>query len=227
MITAEEERAAIWRDNRMTAAEVCAVVTDPWWQTLPWEYRMAWWRRRYLLEWANTAGYATAELHLAAREEAERAKHAGEVSYDQPPAEVSTRGPRPADAPADPPAIARLVKLAHESWEVRVGYCRGFRKAGRGNVGPTSDARWELTHVVVLEARPAGQVGRGWVSCAYAAPAVEPLKWKHDGSAVPGKWKATAAEAKALLEADAGPVVAATLSATRQTVAPTTDMFAA
>ncbi len=206
MIAPDDTVGALRRDDRMTASEVCAVVTDPWWQTLPRDYRLAWWRRRDLLEQAHASGYGTVEARLAAEVEEAQARAAGESSYVQPPAEVGTRDPRPDDAPADPSGIVRLKAAAHESWEVRVGYCRGFRKVGRGNVRPGSDARWELTHFVVLEARPCGVDSLRWVRVVYRASAVGPLKWVHDGSSVPGRWRATAKEAKEILSAVAAPV---------------------
>ena len=221
---ADQLQRALWRDDRQTAGEWMA-----WWevreQHWPPERRREEALKRWKLETAQDLGFPTWDAYLAHLEE-ERVRAATPGNFDQPPAEVTTRDPRPADAPADPPAIARLENAAHASWEVRVGYCRGYRKVGRGNVGTGSDARWELHHFVILEARPAGLESRAWVQVGYAAPAVQPLKWKHDGSTVPGKWKATAAEAKAMLETDSA-VVVATVSATRQPVTPTTDMFAA
>lgn len=221
---ADQLQRALWRDDRQTAGEWMAwwsVREEHWTPERRREEALARWK----LETAQELGFPSWPAYLEHLEE-ERVKAETPGNFDQPPPEVTTRDPRPEDAPADPPAIARLVKAAHESWEVRVGYCRGYRKAGRGNVGTGSDARWELTHIVLLEARPAALESRAWVSVAYAAPAVEPLRWKHDGSMVPGKWKATAAEAKEALVQDAAVTVAA-VSDTRQPVAPATDMFAA
>lgn len=145
--------------------------------------------------------------------------------FDQPPAEHSTRDPWPEGFQA-PVAIVRLQGAVDLTWEVRLGYCRGSRKVGRGNVGTGADARWELTHVVVLQARPRGMEGQAWVSIAYAAPAVNgPLKWKHDASSAPLEPKSTLAKARGWLVQDSA-VAVATVSATRQTVVPPTDMFA-
>jgi hypothetical protein len=208
-----------------------------------WEDRLTPAARDALARWrqgaAESAGFpdwAAFQAHL----EAERAaKEAGDVSYDQPPPEVTSRDPRPADAP-EAPAILKLVPAADAGWEVRTGYARGYRKVGRGNVGTSADARWELTHFHFLEARPVDfpyQCLRGyiatqhWVRVAYAAPAgQEKVAWKHDASADPWEWSSTVAKAKAALMApppqDVVDVVKAALSATRQPVAPATDMFA-
>lgn len=148
--------------------------------------------------------------------------------HAQPPPEVTTLDPWPADAPPAPAAITRLQKAAHASWEVRLGYSRGYRKVGRGNVGTSVDARWELTHAVCLRARPAGARGRSWVTVLYSAPALAGrLTWGHTLSVVPGKFRAGVNEAKAVLGQDSAVAVAMTETARKlETVAPVTDVFA-
>lgn len=230
MIALDDLQGALWRDDRQTAEERAAVFMDPWWQTVPREYRLAWHMRHWRLENAHTAGYATVEEHQAAVEEEIRARAAGEVTYERPPAEVTTRDPRPADAPADPPALVKLAASADPGWEVRLGYSRAWKKLGRGNVGTSADARWALHHFVSLQARPAGTPVRACLWVIYAAEAVEgKLAWKHDMSMVPDDFDANVTKAKAALMAPPSEVLMARItdlvSRTRQPVTSTTDIF--
>lgn len=221
-MTADALQRAVWRDARQTAGEWMA-----WWdvrQAWPAARRLEVTLERWRLETAQELGYPSWPAYLSALE-AERVARDAVGAFDQPPAEHRTSDPWPEGFPV-PAAVARLMKLVDASWEARLGYCRGFRKVGRGNVGTGADARWELTHVVILGARPAGETGRAWVSIAYVAPAVDgPLRWKHDASSAPLEWKSTVAKAKGWLVQDSA-VAIATVSASRQTVVPPTDMFA-
>ena len=226
MITTDEQRA-LWRDGRMTTAEVLAVVLDPWWGTVPRADRLAWWARRHHQELAHTVGFATWGAFLAAQEEGARTK----VALGQPPAEVSTRDPRPADAPPDPSALVKLAAAADAGWEIRIGYARGWKKLGRGNVGTSADARWAPHHFVSLQARPVGSGGRACLWITYAAEAVEgKLAWKFDRGQAWGDPGANVTKVRAALTSAPPEELmerVATLPETRLAVAPTTDIFVA
>lgn len=197
--------------------------------TAPWEDRLTPAARDALARWrqgaAESAGFADWAAFMAHLEE-ERTREDDPHRHDQPPPEHTTRDGWP-EGFDTPRPIVLLLAAVHSSWEVATGYARGYRKVGRGNVGTGADARWELTHTVILEARPMGMEGRAWVRIAYVAPAVEgKLTWKHDASSALTEWKSTVTKAKAILVQDAV-VAVATVSASRQSVAPVTDMFAA
>lgn len=120
----------------------------------------------------------------------------------QPSPEHTTRDPWPCGFEI-PAAIVKLRDAAAPDWEIRIGYARGFRKVGRGNVGTSESARWERHHRVVLAARPAWcATGPAWVMVTYVAEAHRgrAIAWKHEESFVWNLKRATLINARAALK---------------------------